>query len=249
METSEALKTLQDAGITDVEIFFNTYRELETDYIMALKKQLEAHQTHVKAFHPFTSGMETFFFASMYQGRVEDGILQYRRYFEVCEALSIPRVVFHGDYVGTPYPFAKHCENYLRLRTLARQYHVEFCQENVVRCKCGTPRFIEKMRELTHDDVSFVLDVKQMRRANVQTEEMLRAMSGKISHVHLSDATLQCDCAVPGSGSYQFENLFRFLKQTGFAGDMVIELYRGDFKGIKELLNAAAYLNQVYAAV
>ncbi|MEG1639846.1 MAG: sugar phosphate isomerase/epimerase [Ruthenibacterium sp.] len=249
METCEALTTLQDAGVANVEIFFNTYRELESNYCTMLEKQLTAHHTQVSALHPFTSGMETFFFASLYQGRVEDGILQYKRYFEVCRQLSIPRVVFHGDYVQTPYPFAKHCENYLRLRTLAREYGVEFCQENVVRCKCGTPRFIEKMRELTDDDVSFVLDVKQMRRANVKTEEMLHAMAGKISHVHLSDETALCDCAVPGAGHYNFKKLFAQLQQMNFAGTMVVELYRGDFKNLQQLLDAACYLNQTYAAV
>ncbi|MEG0911630.1 MAG: sugar phosphate isomerase/epimerase [Ruthenibacterium sp.] len=249
METSAALKTLQEIGVANVEIFFNTYREMEQDYITALKRQLDAYGTHVKAFHPFTSGMETFFFASMYQGRMEDGILQYRRYFEVCRQLSIPRVVFHGDYVQTPYPFAKHCENYLRLRTIAREYGVEFCQENVVRCKCGTPHYLEKMRELTRDDVSFVLDVKQMRRAGVSTEEMLDAMAGKISHVHLSDETELCDCAVPGTGYFDFKYLFEQLHKMNFAGDMVVELYRGDFKNSTQLLEAVQYLDQIYAAV
>ena len=67
---------------------------------------------------------------------LEDGLRIYRRYFEVCRVLGIPRVVFHGDYRQTPFPFQRHCENYLLLRRTAREYGVDFCQENVVRCKC-----------------------------------------------------------------------------------------------------------------
>ncbi|MFQ9680998.1 MAG: hypothetical protein ACLRZH_13785 [Ruthenibacterium lactatiformans] len=80
---------------------------------------------------------------------MEDGLRIYRRYFEVCRVLGIPRVVFHGDYRQTPFPFQRHCENYLLLRRTAREYGVDFCQENVVRCKCGLPEYVRQMREYT----------------------------------------------------------------------------------------------------
>ena len=246
-ETAEALSALRGAGVETVEIFLNTFSELELSYTERLRSVLQAAGMRAAALHPFTSGMETFFFASDYGGRLEDGLRIYRRYFEVCRALGIPRVVFHGDYRQTPFPFQRHCENYLLLRRTAREYGVDFCQENVVRCKCGLPEYVRQMREYTGDDVSFVLDVKQQRRAGVRLEEMLDAMRGKIVHVHLSDHTQQNDCTAPGTGGLALEPFFRELRRGGFAGDIIIELYRSGFSSMGELLASAAMVDKIYA--
>lgn len=246
-DTAGALELLCGAGVKTTEIFLNTFSELQPEYVSRLEEILSAANTCVAALHPFSSMLETFFFASDYQNRLQDGLSLYRRYFEVCRILHIPRVVFHGDYVQTPFPFARHCEKYLLLRRTAREYGVELCQENVVRCKCGRPEYILQMREYTGDDVSFVLDVKQMRRAGVPLAEMMCAMRGKIAHVHLSDAVPENDCVAPGRGDFPFEALFRELRETGFSGEMMIELYRGGFSTLEELQKAAAQMERMYA--
>ena len=105
------------------------------------------------------------------------------------------------------------------------------------------------MRKILHDDVSFVLDVKQMRRAHVEADDMLLAMQGHISHVHISDESTLCDCAVPGVGSFDFARLFKALHCQHFNGDMVIELYRGDFSDIDALCKGAQHLDRIYATV
>ena len=246
-ETADALQLLCSAGIHTTEIFLNTFSELQPEYVSRLEEILSSANTRVMALHPFSSMLETFFFASGYPNRLQDGLALYRRYFEVCQTLHIPRLVFHGDYVQTQFPFIRHCENYLLLRRAAREYGVELCQENVVRCKCGRPEYILQMREYTKDDVSFVLDVKQMRRADVPLAEMLAAMRGRIAHVHLSDAVPENDCVAPGKGDFPFDALFRTLRETGFAGEMVIELYRGGFSTLEELQASAAQMERMYA--
>lgn len=246
-ETAQALALLCGAGIRTTEIFLNTFSELRPEYLSRLKEILSASDTRAAALHPFSSMLETFFFASGYPNRLQDGLALYRRYFEICQALRIPRVVFHGDYVQTPFPFAQHCENYLLLRKTAREYGVELCQENVVRCKCGRPEYILQMREYTGDDVSFVLDIKQMRRAGVSLSEMAGAMRGRISHVHISDATPENDCVTPGKGDFPFEALFRELREANFSGEIIIELYRGGFSTLEELREAAMQMERMYA--
>ena len=246
-ETAQALELLCGAGVKTTEVFLNTFSELRPEYVSRLEEILSASDTRVAALHPFSSMLETFFFASGYQNRLQDGLVLYRRYFEICRALHIPRVVFHGDYVQTAFPFAQHCENYLLLRKTAREYGVELCQENVVRCKCGRPEYILQMREYTGDDVSFVLDIKQMRRAKVSLPQMMGAMRGRIAHVHLSDAAPENDCVTPGKGDFPFGELFRELRETGFSGEMMIELYRGGFSTIEELQKAAAQMERMYA--
>jgi len=248
-ETAAALRTVCAMGVGTTEIFLNTFSELEPAYVDRLRETACSTHTRICSLHPFTSALETFFFASAYQGRVEDGVRLYRRYFEVCQMLGIPRVVFHGDFLQTPYPFERHCANYLLLRRVARSYGVEFCQENVVRCKCGRPEYLRRMREYTGDDVSFVLDVKQQRRADVPLQEIMDAMQGKISHVHLSGAAPENDCVTPDETNFPLREFLRSLVRGGFAGDMVIELYRSGFSTQEELRAAAARVDAVYAEI
>lgn len=242
-ETSQSLERLVACGIPAVEIFFNTFGEMEPEYIEKLRAILE-DRTQVLALHPCTSFMETFFFASDYPARREEGMRLYRRWFEICSELSIPRVVFHGDHKATPYPFEDYCRNYGELRRMAKEYGVDFCQENVVRCKCGFPEFIRRMREVLDDDVSFVLDVKQMRRAQVSADEMISAMQGRISYLHLSDWTDDCDCTPPGTGRFDFDTLFAELQRGGFGGDMVVELYRNGFETVDQLETSRQWIER-----
>lgn len=89
-ETAEALSALRGAGVETVEIFLNTFSELELSYTERLRSVLQDAGMRAAALHPFTSGMETFFFASEYGGRLEDGLRIYRRYFEVCRVPGNP---------------------------------------------------------------------------------------------------------------------------------------------------------------
>lgn len=245
METQQSLSLLLDAGVDEVEIFLNSYCEVEPDYYNALVRCVQEHGARVSAVHPFTSGMESFFFASSYEARMRDGLEFYKKYFTVCQKLNAPLLVFHGDFLQTPFSFARHCEHFARLRDAGRSYGVELCQENVARCKCGKPDYIRKMREVLHDDVNFVLDVKQMRRADAAFDDMLDAMRGKIRHLHLSDETSVADCAVPGQGSFDFAALLDALRKQSVAPSAVIELYRGDFTNLEALQAGRTYLCQM----
>ena len=243
-ETSQALEQILACGAPFVEIFFNSFEEMKPDYVRCLNAQVRAAGAAVTALHPCTSFAETFFFASSYPSRMREGMRLYRRWFEICAEMGIPRAVFHGERRATPYPFEDYCRNYLQLRRMARGYGVDFCQENVVRCECGFPDAILKMRDALNDDVSFVLDVKQMRRADVKTAEMYDAMRGRIAYLHLSDWTQECDCTPPGTGYFDFDALFSGLRRVGFDGDMVVELYRSGFESEGQLVTARQWIER-----
>ena len=235
-ETAASLQRLQRAGIKTVELFLNTFRELEPAYLARLEGILQAGDMCAAALHPFTSALETFLFAADYPTRLEDGLKFYEQYFSACRRLGIPRAVFHGMSAERAYPLQRYCDHYLRLRELARRYDVDFLHENVVRCFCGRPEHILEMRRCTREDIGFVLDVKQMRRSGVSLSEMLDAMGPRIRHIHLSDFTEQCDCTVPGTGREDFSALSRHLHRIDYSGAIIIELYREGFDTMNDLL-------------
>lgn len=248
-ETDRALERLLDAGVSLVELFFNTFSELEDGYVGRLGGLLAAHGASAAQMHPFTSAMEGFFFATDYGTRTEDGLRLYEKYFSVCRALGIPRLVLHGQLAASPYPFAGYCRNYLRLRQAGRGFGVEVLQENVVNYQCGTPDKVRRLRELTDGDAGFVLDLKQLRRAGVPLAQMLEAMGDGVRHVHISDSAPGRDCVTPGDGTEDLSLLAGHLKAIRYEGDMIIELYRDGFSGVDDLLRGLAFIKREFAGL
>ena len=244
-ETASAMRRLCGAGVATVELFLNSFSELTPEYTARLRA-LQQDGARICALHPFTSMMETFLFATEYPTRLADGIRFYEQYFSMCQALCIPRVVFHGMLRTSTFPFERHCENYLALRRRAREFGVDLLQENVVRCRCGYPEAVRQMRRLTGDDVGFVLDTKQLRRAGVPLPEMLDAMGGRLRHVHLSDFTSCCDCTAPGTGREEFHFLARHLRAIGYDGCVIIELYRSGFRDLPELMDGLRFTYEIF---
>ncbi len=246
METAKSFKILQENNVKNIEIFLNTFSEINKSYIAKLKELIKARQHNITALHPFTSVLETFFFATDYKTRTEDGFDFYKQYYEVCRQLNIPRLVLHGMHKSLPYPFELYCENVAKLRDIGREFGVELCHENVVRCKCGYTKYIKKMRRFLNDDISFALDIKQMRRAKVETADMLCAMGSCVKYLHLSDCDDKSDCTLPGTGTYDFKQLFEMLIQNNFSGEGVIELYSDKTTTPENLIKSANYLQAIY---
>ena len=91
-----------------------------------------------------------------------------------------------------------------------------------------------------------VLDIKQARRSGYPLNMYIEDMAGAISHVHLSDVDENGRMCLPGTGIYNFEEIFRRLRGAGFDGPAVIEVYGGDYSGYSELKESLDYLNEIF---
>ena len=242
--TEEGIRQLSGLNVQYIELFLNTFQELEKPYADVLRQSIEAAGMQVVSFHPFTSGMESFFFASAYDRRMEDGITLYRRLFESAAGYGAKVFVFHGDYKTSPFPFEKYCENFARLARAAQEYGLTLCQENVVRCKCGSLENIRRMRQLLGGQVHFALDLKQAIRSGEDIFEMCEAMGSSLAHVHISDSAPGRECLPPGQGSFDFARFFSQLEKLSYQGAVVIELYRGDFSNPDQLQQSVHFLKK-----
>ena len=245
LQTEEALKQAALTGAPCTEVFFNTFGEIEPEYISRLKFISQEYSLPVVSVHPFSSNMEPFFFATDYYGRLQDGIQLYKKLFAAAQSLGAHIAVMHGDYRESFYEFKDYCKNYKTLQNIARQYGVHLCQENVVRCCCATDTAVSRMRDILNDEAEFVLDTKQALRAGIRPEDMLKAMNGRLAHIHISDYSDEHDCVLPGKGKMNYTAFFNRLKQCGYNADMVIELYRTGFEIPVQLEESIKLLNRL----
>ncbi len=247
-DTLQSLMQVVELGSPITEIFLNTFSEIEDDYIEKLYQCVSGSKTKVVAFHPFSSMLDGFFFASTYKRRFADGEALYRRYFEICQKFGADKLVFHGDHEHNFFPFPKeqYVKNFRKLSAMGRSYGVTLCHENVFYCRLGSPKAVEDLKPHLKEAAAFTLDIKQVvRREGAQVSEMLSAMGKEIRHVHISDHTKERDCILPGAGQFDFKQLIYQLKEFGYQGDLIIELYHDGFDAPTDLAKAQQFIEKL----
>ena len=245
LPTDESLACLASAGVREVEIFFNAGCESRGDVLQTLCAICRANELRVQAVHPYFSFAESYTLFGIYARRVQDAMELYRGLCEACHALGCDKLVLHGE----KEPFNISEEEYIeRFGTLALQTRrdgVTLTQENVVRFRASKPSFLRRMRDELGDLFAMTLDLKQAVRSGEDPLAMAREFAPDIVHLHLSDHGAAGDCLPPGSGSFDFEALFHILRDGGFSGDGVVELYRSCFDEVSAVCTSAEKLAQI----
>lgn len=258
LDTLASLKTLGEKGCKTTEIFFNTFSEIEPQYVKELKKICDEYGIDVASVHPFTSAFEAFMLFTPYPARFKDMSEIYKKMFEACAVLGAKVVVLHGDKKGGPLTDEEYFERFYSLAKLGREFGVMLAQENVNLFRANDAEFIKKMIESLGEFAAFTFDVKQAVRGELNPFNTLKAMGTHVKHVHISDNNLQkfnkntklnssddCSCLLPGSGSFDFEKMFAQLKSVGFSGACIVELYRACYHEVEDLVSACKMLEKL----
>ena len=90
-----------------------------------------------------------------------------------------------------------------------------------------------------------VLDIKQARISQIPYEKYLEEMGEKLAFAHVSDVDENGKICLPGKGVFDFETLVKRLKDVGFDGALLIEVYTGDYGAETELKTACEYLDEI----
>ncbi len=245
LETEKSLVNCGEMGFTNVEIFVNTYSEL----LEPMKSEFLSIKNHyglnVVSIHPFTSFAESTVIFGTYPRRADDGIEFYKKYFEFASALGAKLLILHGAKNGPYADNEEYFERYARLYRTGQEFGITVSQENVVHFRSQSPIFIKRMSDYLGDDFSMTLDLKQCRRAGESPLDFINTVGEKIDHVHLSDYTDLSDCAAPFEGEENFEIIVKELKNIGFNGNYVIELYRKNFENPQQIVDAALKFDKI----
>ena len=232
LETADSVKILSEWHIPNIEIFFNSFQELKDGYLERLSALCREAGTQVVSIHPFTSNSESLYFFTSYPGRLQDGLMIYRPFLRAAQKL-IP-------------------QSAANLRVLDRvareEYGVTVAYENVVRCRGKDPDYFVQLREY-YPELRFVLDVKQALRSGHHPLEYVEKLGDSIIHVHISDSSPQQDCLPVGQGEMDTLAFLQHLKQEGFSGAVLQELYRESYRQQSEVLEGYRRLQRQIDAV
>ena len=234
----ESLYELAVNGVSTVELFINTHSELKKGFAHGIANLMKRFDVKSPSVHPCTCEIEPQMFFSEYERRIDDMLEYYKLYFRFMNIVGADIFVFHG---GKPTSICTpefYCERYSRLFRLGKEFGITVAVENVSRCKSASSVFVKEIKNMLGNEFAFVLDTKQALRSNENPLKFLDAVGDKICHVHISDSGEMGDCLLIGRGRFNFKQFFEKLAVYNSDCSVILELYRGGFSGISDLISS-----------
>ena len=246
LETEKSFQKICEAGFSHGEIFFNSTSELNPDFIREIRRIKDYYGVTVTSLHPYRSFSEGYDFFSKYKRRFYDAAEDYKRFFAAASELGARYIVMHGSKKKSEIPLDEYAERFGELNRIADTFGCAVAHENVVDFVSAKPDFMRFMKNYLGSDFKAVLDIKQARRAGFDPMEFIDILGENIVHVHLSDYDIRRDCIAPSEkGLFDFEAFFTALKNKGYKGDGIVELYSDGFTDTDEIVSAAEYLRKI----
>lgn len=245
LETEKSVRLCGEMGFKNIEIFVNAPCELKGNLLNEIKNEVSYYGLNVVSVHPFTSFAESFTLFGSYKRRVDDTVELYKHFFQFANEMNSKIFVLHGAKTMHTADGTDYFERFAKLRDTGKQFGVTVSQENVVNFRSQSVDFIKRMNDYLGGDFAMTLDLKQCRRAGESPLDFIEAIGDKIVNVHISDYNLQSDCLPPFEGNENFKKIIKALKEKGYNGKYLIELYSNCFNDKEQIITAAEKFDKI----
>lgn len=246
----ESIEQIAALGFDLIEIFFNTESEYDPAFLDALAVRLHDLGITVNSIHPYTSLMEGMLLFSPYTRRTQDGLKQYRKYFQAGRRLGARYLTLHGERIIAVDQGAADLERryevYHQLCAMAAEEDMIVAQENVAWCRSREPAFIRTLYDNV-PELRYTLDIKQAGRAGYPWKAYLDEMGDRLVNVHINDWSESASCLVPGEGRMDYPAFYRALREQGYDRQTLIEVYSSNYQSVDQLSRARDLLQAAMA--
>ena len=243
----DALPILHALGAETAEVFLTSFSEYDSAFATLLKERKEG--LPINSVHVLNTQFEPQLFNAHPRVRA-DAYHILENVLESAKILNASYYTFHGtvrakrsarDGKGDNFP--KMIEGFREILDACQRHGVGLCLENVEWSTYNRPGVF---RQLSQELPSLwgVLDIKQARLSEYPYEIYLEEMGEKIAYVHLSDLDEFGKLCLPGKGRFDFDTLLKRLRDVGFDGALLIEVYQNDYQDIAELKESLQFLRE-----
>ena len=244
----DALPLLESLGVKTVEVFLTSFSEYGSPFAELLKERKGS--LRVNSVHDLNTQFEPQLFNA--HPRVKaDAYAWLEKVMQSANVLGAPYYTFHGTSrmkraarkEGAD-NFPKMTSDFAELLRFCQIHGVRLCLENVEWSTYNRPGVFSCLAaELP--ELLGVLDIKQARISEYPYEVYLEEMGDRLAYAHVSDINEKGKICLPGQGNFDFDTLIKRLKDVGFDGALLIEVYNGDYGEVEELQRACGFLNEL----
>ena len=249
MYTEEAIVPIAKLGAETCEIFFATHSEYTSDFAARLNEELVKARLYspleVHSVHAMTNQFEPELF-SVNDRAYGDASKTFKNVLAVAKEVGATHYTFHGaamlkKAVKYNFNFPHISRRVNAVIDIARSYGVEFCYENVHWTYFSHPDYFRTLKSMC-PELSCTLDIKQAMQSGIDYTDYLQVMADRLQTVHLCDYSDDGKLAIPGRGTFDFVTLFKRLRETGYDGVCLMEVYAKDYDDDIQLKESFEYL-------
>lgn len=237
----DAVALLSEWGIGTAEVFLTSYSEYEPRFAETLRRK--KGKLPVNSVHVLNTQFEPQLFSE--HPRVKsDAYALLEKVLSSAKILGAENYTFHGlARLKSSFRenLSKSGEKLAEISSFCRERGVRLCLENVEWALYNRPSVFKTLKRYC-PDLSGVLDIKQAVISGYPYGEYLDEMGRDIAYVHACDFDGDGKKRLAGQGRFDFEELFKRLRDTGFDGAVIIENYNEDYRELKELKDSYDFL-------
>lgn len=245
--TEESLRYIGLHGVDTAEVFLDSYSEYTQTFAHTLLDISKSTNTKIVSVHAMAQQFEPQLF-SIGERQRKDAWELFQQVLSLARTLDAHVYVFHGPAMLLGALKNAQLERIgpivSELADLAMSYGVRLCWENVSWAMFRYPEFAHDiLKYCPSKNLGFTLDIKQAERAGGDPFDFLYAMGDRLCHVHLCDVMKNTNPegpllqAMPGQGEFDFARLGKTLKQIGYEGYGMIEVYSDLYQDNEEVLH------------
>ncbi len=244
----DALPFLNEIGVKTAEVFLTSFSEYGVEFGKLLAQRKGNVRVH--SVHDLNTQFEPQLFVTNERVR-KDAFYWLSKVMESGKELGAKYYTFHGiarikraARSGDNDDFNSLCKNFQEIYNFCQNYGLKLCLENVEWATYNRLGVFGKIRSAV-PNIGGVLDVKQARISGADYREYLTEMGENLTHVHLSDLDEKGKIRLPGQGVFDFGETIDRLKDVGFDGALIIEVYKDDYADLSEIKNSVDYLDEL----
>ena len=242
--TEDALEFLSKSGLETTEVFLESYCEYNREFGKLLKQRKGDIEVH--SVHTLTTQFEPQLFSFNERAR-KDSFELLDNTMQAAEEIGAKYYTFHGQVRLKRTPihidFDRTAHYTQKIIDSIKKYGVTLAYENVHWSFYNYVGFFSELKKRTHG-LKGTLDIKQARQSGIDYRDFLEEMGSDIVTVHISDIDQNGKMCLPGKGETDFDDMFARLKDVGFNGAVLLEVYTGDYGNEKELFDSVDFVKQ-----
>jgi len=244
----DAVALLHTLGVKTAEIFLTTCSEYGQDFAKLLASR--KGEMTVNSVHSLVTDFEPQLF-NLHDRARADAFSRLEKVMESAQILHAPYYTFHGtarvkkaSRSGEKDNFPKMIKDFQAVSDFCNARGVTLCLENV---EWATYNRFGVFSTLAKEipNLKGVLDIKQARISQTPYETYIDEMGSRLAYAHVSDVDENGRMCLPCKGSFDFETLIKRLKDVGFNGALLIEVYTNDYGDETELKTACDALDEL----
>ncbi len=243
--TENGLKFLRENNVPCAEVFLESFCEYNKKFGKVLKKVQGDVKVH--SVHTLTTQFEPTLYSVNARAQA-DSFKLLENAMSVAKQVGADYYTFHGGARFKKTPFTI---DYDRVGKITQdvidtcaKYGVGLAYENVHWGYYNYKGFFSELRNRTNG-LKATLDIKQARQSGLSYVDFIEDMGSDVVTVHLSDIDQAGKMCLPGKGITDFDDLFDRLKDVGFNGALLLEVYKSDFNEYQELFDSLAFVNEL----